>query len=179
MALHRIILNTELTATQDAAIAQFNGTDSWYNAKRLLQWLRGYILGTRNANCLVKVGAVQATGAITSTGASVAAQTITVCNVVLAAVASGANPALGEWNVSATVETQATSIALAINTISTLTGKVTASVNAGVVTVTSVVPGLIGNGLQLSESADNLTVTAFANGTDGTAYNLTLGKVIS
>ena len=179
MARTRIVIETPLTAAQDLANLRMNGTGSWRNVFSLMSWLRGFAKGTRRGNMLVKSGAVRATGAITSTGASTAADTVTLCNVILTAVASGANPAVGEWNVSGTVATQATSIALAINTVSTLTGKVTALASSGVVTVTAVVPGLMGNGLQLSESADNLTITAFSGGTDGTAYNLTLGQVIA
>lgn len=179
MSLQRIVIETPLTATQDAANLRLNGTGSWRNVFALLSWLRGFAKGTRRGNMKVKVGTVQATATITSTGAAVAAETVTVANIVLTAVASGAVPANGEWNVSATPTVQAASIALAINSIATLTGKVTATSALGVVTITSVVPGLMGNGLQISEAATNVTNTAFVSGTDGTAYNLTLGQLLS
>jgi len=126
--------------------------------------------GNEMASLAFKVGAVQATGLITSTGAATADETITVCNVVFTAKASGATG--NQFNLSGTVATQATNIATAINASADLTGIVTASALLGVVTLTAVVPGLIGNGLALSESMTNVAVTAFANGADGTAYTL-------
>ncbi len=72
----------------------------------------GAIIG---ADLAFEVGPVQATATITSTGTATAAQTMTLCNVVLTAKASGAVAADGEFNVSATVATQATNIAAAIN----------------------------------------------------------------
>ena len=179
MALTRLVIETPLTAAQDLRLQNLNGTGSWRNVFQFLSYLRGFAKGTRRGNMKIKSGAVRAAGAITSTGIATAADTVTVANVVLTAVASGANPVVGEWNISATVGTQATSIALAINSIATLTGIVTATSNAGVVTVTAVVPGLMGNGLALAENASNVGVTAFSGGTDGTAYNLTLGQVIA
>lgn len=119
---------------------------------------------------------VAATGTITSTGAAVAAETVTVANIVLTAVASGAVPANGEWNVSAVVATQAASIALAINSIATLTNKVTATSNLGIVTVTSVVPGIIGNTIQLSEAATNVTVAAFSGGAQSHTGTISAGR---
>jgi hypothetical protein len=45
---------------------------------------------------------------------------------------------------------------------------ISAAVTAtGVITLTSLVPGQIGNGLALAENADNTAVTAFASGTEG------------
>lgn len=179
MSLSRIVIDTPLTATQDLANLRMNGTGSWHNVFRLMDWLRGFAKGTRQGNMKVKVGAVRATGLITSTGSASDAETMTVCNVTLTAKTSGAVAANGEFNISGTVGTQATNIAAAINAVSTLTGKVTATAALGVVTVTAVVPGLSGNGLDLTEALTNVTVTAFASGTDGTAYNLTLGKLLA
>lgn len=123
----------------------------------------------------VVTGAVQATGLITSGGIATATDTVTVANVELAAVASGAVPADGEWNVSAVVATQAASIAAAINAVPELAGIVTATSSLGVVTVTAVAPGAMGNGLALSEDADNVTITAFSGGVDGTTYDFANG----
>lgn len=131
--------------------------------------------GAQLAYAKISHSAVQATATITSTGAAVAAETITVANVVLTAVASGAVPANGEWNVSATPATQAASIALAINSISTLSGIAQATSDLGVVTVTAVQPGKSGNGLQISESATNVTATAFASGSDGSQVAINYG----
>lgn len=122
-------------------------------------------------------GAVQATGLITSGGIATAGDTITVANVVLTAKASGAVPADGEFDVSATVATQAANIALAINSDADFDGIVTATSSLGVVTVKAVNAGAIGNGLALAENADNVTITAFSGGVDGTVYTFANGYV--
>lgn len=142
--------------------------------QRISSYFAGIAGGPLSGSCIVTTGVVNATATITSTGIATAADTVTVANVELTAVASGAVPADGEWNVSAVVATQAASIALAINSVPDLAGIVTATSNAGIVTVTAVVPGVMGNGLAMSEAADNVTVTQFANGADGdseTVYN--------
>jgi hypothetical protein len=178
MALSRIVINTPLTATQDLGRARFNGTGSRRNGFALLSWLRGFIKGTRTGNMRIKVGAVQATATITSTGTATNAETMTICNVTFTAVTSGA--AGNQFNISATPNTQADSMVTAFNASANLTGKVTAArTGTGIVTLTSVVPGLVGNGLDLTESLSNVTKTAFTGGTDGTAFDLTLGQLIS
>ena len=138
--------------------------------QNLENYIGGLSGGNHKASLAVKVGAIQASGLITSTGAATATEIFTLCNVVFTARASGATG--NEFNLSATVATQATNIAAAINASSDLTGIVTATSALGVVTVTSVVPGLLGNGFQLSEGLTNATITAFSGGTDGTAHTL-------
>lgn len=121
-----------------------------------------------------KVGCVKATGTLTvAAGGSANNETCTICNVTLTAKTS--STANNEFSVSATAATQAANMAAAINASTTLAGKVTASASLGVVTITSVVPGLVGNGLQLSAGTlANVTAGAFANGSDGTAYSVNL-----
>jgi hypothetical protein len=139
-----------------------------------------YIDGLAGGNMLgasleFQVGAVQATATITSTGTAANNQTMTLANQTITAKTSGAVAADGEFNISGTVATQAASIAAAINAMPELVGIVTAAANLGVVTVTSVVPGLIGNGLQIVDvDLANVAVAAFAGGTDGTAYTIDL-----
>lgn len=126
------------------------------------------------ASLAFKVGAVQASGTLTvATGGSANDNSCTICNVTLTGKTS--STANNEFTVSATAATQATNMATAINASTSLAGKVTASALLGVVTITSVVPGLLGNGLQLSAGTlANVTLGAFANGTDGTSYTLDL-----
>lgn len=145
--------------------------------QRISSYFAGIAGGPFSGSCIVSTGAVQATATITSTGTATAADTVTVANIVLTAVASGAVPADGEWNISGTVATQATSIALAINSIATLVGKVTATSALGVVTVTAFVPGVSGNGLAMSENAANVTVTQFASGAEDAAVTVYNGYV--
>lgn len=132
--------------------------------------------GAQLAYAKISTGAVQATATITSTGAAVDAETMSVANVTLTAKSSGAVAANGEFNVSATPATQAANIAAAINAVAGLSGIVTATSALGVVTVTAVQPGKSGNGLLMSEALTNVTVTQFASGSDGTQANVNYGR---
>ena len=126
-------------------------------------------------DCMVNSGAIQAVATLTSTGTASNNETASVANVTLTAKTSGAVPANGEFNISGTVATQAANIALAINSVPALAGIVTATSALGVTTITAVVPGIMGNGLQLSESLTNVTASAFAGGSDGTAVRIYSG----
>lgn len=138
-----------------------------------------YIAGLTGGNMIgaslgFKVGAVQASATFTVSGAGSAnGQSGSLLNVALDAVTSGADPDAGEFNISATPATQAASMVLAINAV--LGDKVLASSNLGVVTITSLVPGVLGNGLEISAGdLANVAVGAFAGGTDGTEYTIDL-----
>ena len=172
MSLQRLVIDT---GSQTAA--SFKSVCDLSKLKipagiELENYISSLTSGNQSALITAKVGAVQASATLTSTGTATAAETFTLCNVVFTARASGATG--NEFNVSATVGTQAANIAAAINASSDLTGIVTATSSLGVVTITSVVPGLVGNGLQLSESLTNVTYTAFASGSDGTSYSIDL-----
>lgn len=140
-----------------------------------VDYVAGLAGGQRiGAQMAFKVGAVQAAGTLTvATGGSANNETCSICNVTLTGKTS--STANNEFSVSATAATQATNMAAAINASTSLAGKVTASALLGVVTITAVVPGLAGNGLQLSAGTlANVTLGAFASGTDGTAYTIDL-----
>jgi len=142
-----------------------------------LQNLENYLAaisgGNQSAVIDCNVGAIQATASVTSTGAATAAQTMKLCNQTIEAVASGADPAAGEFNVSATPATQAESIALAINSLPALSGLVTAEANLGVVTITAVVPGIAGNAFECADvDLANVTVAGFSGGSNGTVTRL-------
>lgn len=180
MSIFRLVVNTDDNAAQVADLlaptVAIDGSDAFAINRNWSSYFASVAVGSKNTSTEFSDTLVAATGLITSTGLAVAAETVTVANIVLTAVASGADPALGQWNVSANVTTQATSIALAINTIATLTNKVTATSALGVVTVTSVVPGIVGNGLALTESATNVAVTAFASGAQSHTSTVHAGK---
>lgn len=142
-----------------------------------LSLLGRYVDGLANGNfyftsVVEQVGAIQAHATITSTGTATAAETMSVANVTLTAEASGADPTMGQFNISGTVAVQATSIALAINSTPALAGIVTATSLAGVVTVTAVHAGISGNAIQISEALTNVTVTQFTAGSNGTSATL-------
>lgn len=97
-----------------------------------------------------------ATATFASTGPT-NGETCTVANITFTAETSGATG--NQFNISATPATVAANFAAAINGSSDLKGIVTATSALGVVTLTSVVPGLIGNGIQFD--AGNLANTTF------------------
>lgn len=173
MSLQTIVINTGLSADGFKSVCDLSP-----GARPALQNLANYIQSIPDQQAAVltiNVGAVQATATITSTGIAVANETMTVLNETLTAKASGAVAADGEFNISATVATQAANIAAAINAVADLQGKVTASSLSGVVTVKAVVPGIVGNGLQISDSLTNVTHAHFSGGSDGTAFLLSFG----
>lgn len=120
-------------------------------------------------------GPIAATATITSTGSAVNDETMLLCNQTLTAKTSGAVAASGEFNISGTVGTQATNIAAAINAVAALSGVVTATASLGVVTVSSVSPGIVGNGLQISENLTNVAVAAFTGGVNAVVVTLHKG----
>ena len=87
-------------------------------------------------------------------------ETCTVANVTFTAKTSGATG--NQFNISATPATVAANFAAAINGSTSLKGAVTASASSGVVTLTSAVPGLIGNGIETGVgNLANVVVVAF------------------
>jgi hypothetical protein len=165
----RILLTSPLTSAQLSSVLNL-APGQLPALQNLENYLSGFSGGNQMALLEVDVNPVYAYGLLTSTGSAVAAETFTLCNVVFTARNSGATG--NEFNVSGTVAIQAANIAAAINASASLAGIVTASSLDGVVTITSALPGLIGNGLQLSENLTNVSATAFAHGTDGTTYDL-------
>ncbi len=136
---------------------------------RISSYFAGLSGGPFAGRAVVTTGAVQAAGllTVTSTGPT-NGETALVANRTITAVTSGAVPANGEFNINASPTVVATGMALAINSLSTLAHTVTATSALGVVTITAVAGGTIGNGIQLSESMTNVAATAFAGGVDGT-----------
>lgn len=140
----------------------------------IVDFLAGLAGGERIGALLTwKVGAIQASGTIvqTSTGAA-NSQTCTILGVTFTALTSGHVSTEATWNRNNTVATSATNLAASINEYAPFTGIVTALASSGTVTITCVVPGLVGNGLVMANvNLANTTITSFASGTDGTAYS--------
>lgn len=173
-----ITLSIDSNASADSFKSDCNlapgGSDA---ANNFVNYLTGLIGGALpGADLTFEVGPVQSTAEITSTGSASNDQTMTLCNVTLTGKTSGAVPADGEFNISATVGTQAANIAAAINAVPEFVGVVTATSLEGVTIVTSVVPGIVGNALQIVDvNLSNVTVAAFEGGTAGTSYSIDLG----
>lgn len=172
-SLQRIVITSQGTTNDFKSVCNLapGQLDALNN---FIDYLGGVAGGNNMASLAFKVGSVQAAGTLTvATGGSANNETCSICNITFTAKTSGATG--NQFNISATAATQASNMAAAINASSDLAGKVTASALAGVVTITSVVPGLLGNGLQLSAGTlANVTLGAFANGSDGTSYSLDL-----
>ena len=101
---------------------------------------------------------------VTFTGAAVNNETLIINGVTFTAKTSGAVAANGEFDLSATVATQATNLAAAINAVADtrIAGVVTASSAFGVVTISAVYPSYACLGYSISESMTNTAVTAWA-----------------
>lgn len=167
-----------IVITSEGTTADFNagcdlkmgGLDAVTN---LGQYFEGVAGGTTlGASIQVNVGTAFASGAVTfaSTGPA-NGETMTLLNETFEAVTSGADPDAGEFNISATPATVAASFVTAVQAV--LGDYLTVSRVSGVVTVTSKVPGLIGNGLQIANvDLANVTIGDFSGGSDGTAYTL-------
>lgn len=166
-----------IVITSDGTAADFKSVcDLSMGGLDAIQSLENYIGavegGLQMANLAINVGAVKAAGTLTvAAGGSTNNQACTICNVTLTAKTS--STANNEFSISATAATQAANMAAAINASTSLSGKVTATAALGVVTISSAVPGLLGNGLQLSAgNLANVTLSAFASGLDGTSYSI-------
>jgi hypothetical protein len=167
MSFQTVIIQTDQTADSFRSVCNLAPL-KLPALNNFLDYISGVCGGNYSAKFTFYTGAVQATGLITSTGAATAGETMVVAGVTFTARASGATG--NEYNLSATVGTQAANMAAAINASTNLAGIVTATSALGVVTLTAVVPGVMGNGLSLSDATTNVAVTAFASGTNGTSY---------
>lgn len=111
----------------------------------------------------------------TSTGTN--ADTLSIGNVTITIVTSGATG--NQVNVAADATALGAAIAALVNSSASFTGICTASSALGVITLSAALPGTIGNGLQLSESSTSITLTnAFGSltaGTEGTAATFSSG----
>lgn len=174
MSITNIVITTVDTAAMvlDQLNPQGNSSSN-ESLMRTARYIDGLAEGAFYYNTVVEqVGAIQATATITSTGTASNDETASICNQTITAKTSGADPTLGQFNISGTVATQATNIAAAINGLPALAAFVTATSALGVVTITAKAAGTVGNAYQLSEALSNVTATQFTGGTNGTATTL-------
>ena len=181
MALLRLVVDTN-DVTAASLTARLNLVGSGH-AGDDIQKISSYIAGLAGGASIgsriyVNSGGVQASQTGTFTGDPTAADTVTVNGVAFTARASGA--VANEYNIGADVTAHAAALAASINasTSAKIKGVVTASSALGVLTLTAVIPGAVGNLFTLAESTNNFTVAGanFAGGTDGTDYTLRAGK---
>ncbi len=141
--------------------------------KRFFGFFGDLVNGVWRSNVTVIQGGVYATG--TATFASVVAtNTLVIGGVTITAVASGATSV--QFNVGASDTATAANAVTTINALTTLNKVVQASSSAGVITISSLIPGTIGNLITLSTNAGTITVgAALTGGTDGSKGNISSG----
>lgn len=173
MSITKIVVTTPDSAAM--VLDQLNpqsGASTLDSVSNIVRYFGGLADGAFYFSSIVEnVGEIQATGLLTMTGAATAAQTLTIANITFTAETSGATG--NQYNLSSTVAIQAANIAAAVNGSTNLKGLVTATSALGVVTLTSVWGGAIGNTIELAAgNTSNMTATAFSGGSDGTHVTL-------
>lgn len=162
-------INTDKSLTSTDFNAASSRQKSLSNASNLL---KGLASGTVDGKVDVHYSAtngVAAAGTITITHANVTnGDTTTICNTVITAATSGNGTT--SWTIGADATADGVALAACINANTTLNKIVVATAAAGVVTVTAVVKGLIGNGLALATSdATAFALVAFTGGAGGSS----------
>lgn len=143
---------------------------------KLADYLVSCAGGLHTASIELALAASVASGTVTLASVNVS-DTVTVDGVVFTAVASGATG--NQFNQGGTDTADAASLVTAINANTTLDGIVLASNVAGVVTITALEPGELGNSVSLASSnGTRLAVSgaALAGGTNGTEYTFSFGR---
>lgn len=172
-SLQRLVITSNGTTADFKSVCDLSmgGLDA---AQSFLNYIGSLQGGDNMAKLEFQVGSVQATGTITFSSFA-ADDTITVAGIVLTAKASGATGAQFNIGASPTDNGTAAAAAAKINAYSPFSGIVTATSLLNVVTVTCVVPGLVGNGLGLAISAHgSVSGALLTSGSDGTAYSIDL-----
>lgn len=167
MAIHNLIcvtLDETQGNTENDLMAENNLVE--LAGLKLKTFFRAITSGIRPAVVYTKSNAVKATGTVTLS-AHVATDTVTVSGVVLTAVVSGATGP--QYNVGGSDAITADNLAAAINENATLSAIVKATSALGVVTLTALMPGALGNAVTLAISAHGTVSAArLAGGTNGT-----------
>lgn len=141
--------------------------------------------GAVASNLKMAYNAIAAQATITVTGTGTNGDTLTILGTTITMVTSGALPASNQVNIGGSVTALANQIVGLINGTTALSpnswaGLTSASNVAGVITLTVLIPGVIGNVLvATSKSSTALTIThdfgTFVAGSEGTAATFKLG----
>lgn len=172
--LTRLVINNVQSSTFLKNNFASNSVPAINQVNKLEQFFGGMANRVYPGTISQNFNAVQATSTFTiaSTGPT-NGEVCTIANVTL--TATTATTSNNHFVLSTTPTTCATNMAACINASTDLAGIVTATSALGVVTITAVVPGVIGNGIETGVGTfANTTVAGFANGTDGTATTITL-----
>jgi phage tail sheath gpL-like len=178
-----MITEIEITTDETAADVAEKLATAKGDPKRLANELVTYFNkmagGLVPANVKVKIGDVKATGTVTLASVDVD-DTVTIDGVTFTAVASGATGA--QFNQGGTDTADAASLVTAINANTTLDGRVVATSALGVVTITAIEAGELGNSVTLASSNGTrlaVSAAALAGGVNGTTTSFAFGRVAS
>lgn len=132
---------------------------------KIVDFMKKVVSGSHPASVLTRINSVKATGTITLSS-HVATDTVTVNGITFTCVASGATG--NQYNVGADDTATAVNLVAALNANTTLDGMIVATSALGVVTVTALVPGELGNAITLAISAHgSVSAARMAGGTNG------------
>jgi len=138
------------------------------------RYFTGLAMGRVGTSTRVSMTAVSAAGTVTFSSFTTG-DTVTVGATILTGSA-GAPANENEFNASGNDAADAAAFAVAVNAHSVLSKYISAAVTgAATVTLTSLVPGVIGNGIYLAISG-NGSVVAFASGSEDTPVTLAHGS---
>jgi phage tail sheath gpL-like len=170
-----MITEIEISTSEVAADVTYKLAANKGDPKRFANELMTYIAkmagGLIPATVKCRIGEVKATGTVTCASAQ-ALDTVTIDGVVFTAVSG--TPAAGEFDISGTNTAAAASLVAAIASNATLDGRVVASSALGVVTLTAVEGGELGNSISLASSNGTrlaVSAAALAGGVNGTSYS--------
>lgn len=139
--------------------------------------LAGIVSGRMAANLKVTVNPIKASGTVTLASV-LAADTVTVAGTVFTAVSG--TPTGAQFDISGSDTADAVSLVAAINAHATVSKYVVASSALGVVTLTAVVAGNLGNLVTLASSnGTRLAVSGavLSGGSNATAYSFDYARV--
>lgn len=167
--IYDLVIVAHDSATADAQrdlIAETGNTP--FAGLKLKDYFKMFTSGIRPAVIQCKVNAAKASGTITFSSIA-AADVVTINGVAFTAKTSGA-VGLTEFNIGADDTAAAANAAAVFNLHTTLDGMVVATSALGVVTITALVPGELGNGITTVISAHGTAGGArLTGGTNGDA----------
>lgn len=144
----RLVVNTNKNNLVSSLDTQ-NGPTAWY-LRKLSSLFQAFSLGAWNSNTILVNNVVAATGTVTFS-AVVQNDTVTIGNVVFTGKDSPSTNV--QFLTGSTDTASATSLAAKINAHPTVSKYVSATSLNAVVTLTALVPGVIGNSFPIAISA--------------------------
>lgn len=132
---------------------------------KIVDFFKKCVSGSHPATVQTKINAVKASGTVTLS-AHVATDTVTVNGITFTCMASGATG--NQYNVGGTDSITGDNLASALNANATLVTMISAANASGVVTLTALVPGALGNAVTLAISAHgSVSAARMASGANG------------